>query len=116
MAPHVGQGVVQSGGLEQRQRALLIGEPLAVRERQIQELLLLGRQASIEAPLDRSLGDVEGLVVGGEGPWRAAKHVARHLIEQDAQRETTLRASPPKRSARRIAARADRSAKRSRIS
>jgi hypothetical protein len=67
-----------------------------VRERQIQELLLLGRQSPIEAPADGSLRDLESLAVGGVDPWRAAKHVARHLIEWDAQRETALRALLPR--------------------
>ena len=64
-------------------------------ERQIEELLALGGEIRIETAAERVLGDRQGLVVGGEGARVAAEHVARHLIEQDAEREAALRAALP---------------------
>src|SRR5688572_11175905 len=69
-------------------RAVLVVEVFAMLERQIEEkALLLVLEMEIEAAVDGPIGDEARLGVGGERTRRAAKHVARELIEAQQQRQ-----------------------------
>ena len=59
------------------------------------KILVLGRYPAVESSVDGTLGDRAGILIGGEGPRRAAEHIARHLIEQDGQCDATFGALLP---------------------
>src|SRR5690606_30927593 len=66
---------------------LLVGQVLAVLERQIEEDAPLGRKLEIEAAADRAARHRQGAGVAREGGRRVAEHVARELVEQDDERQ-----------------------------
>ena len=59
-------------------------------ERQEQEAALLVRHVLIVAALERAVGDLARARVGREGARIAAEHVARKLVEHDAERERAV--------------------------
>jgi len=75
-----------SGDRRQRQQevqpALLIGQRLAVFERQVEEHPPGRRHRLVEAAGERPVGRRQRQVVAGEGARCAAEDVARHLVEQ----------------------------------
>src|SRR6476646_4928560 len=73
--------VAESG--EQQKRAVLIGKILAVLERHVEELALLGRKLFLEALVDRAVRDRQRERIGRISVRVAAEHVARELVEQD---------------------------------
>ena len=76
------------------ERPLLVGTILRMHERQIEKGAHVGRGA-IEAVKDGAAGDRPRQRVCGEGARLPTEHVARKLVEQDQQRERTLRALLP---------------------
>src|SRR5690348_15826371 len=61
-----------------------------MRQRQIEELALCGREARIPAPIYRKTGKVPRQRIPGESLGLAAMDVARELVEQDHRREERL--------------------------
>jgi hypothetical protein len=90
MVLRVVASLIEACRAEQRHRPQLVGEPLAVHEWHVQKSLVAGRQAVVEPSTDRTLGDSNGLFVGGKRARPAAEHVAWHLVEQQAQGDRTL--------------------------
>ena len=77
--------------------SLLVGEVLRVGKRQHEKLLQLTRKFLIVASRKRGIGHFAGHRVGVVHARCAAKGVARELVEQDDQRERTLRSGLPSR-------------------
>ena len=69
-------------GVEECQRAALVGDVLAVMKRHIEEQPPGRRDQLVEAALERPVGGGARRRVGRIGARRAAKDVARHLVEQ----------------------------------
>jgi len=67
-----------------------------VHERQEEEAAQLIRHVLIVAALERAVGDLACERVGRIGARIAAKHVARELIEHDAERERAIRGRLPR--------------------
>ena len=65
----------------------LVGQQLAVLERQIGEHALHRQHAAVESGGNCVPRRLQGKWIGGESARRAAKHVARELIEQNDERE-----------------------------
>ena len=59
-------------------------------ERQVDEQPPVGRQALVEAALDRLPGDPAGSRIAGEGAAPVAPEVARQLVEQQQNRQAGL--------------------------
>ena len=81
--------------LEQGEGAALRGEIFRVLERQVGEAALDGRQQPVELPRDHAARRGERRGIARKRPRRAAKHVARELIEHDDERERSERRLPP---------------------
>src|SRR5262245_3740295 len=79
----------------QRQVAVLIGQRLAMLERQIEEHAIRKRVALIEAARDRLGRDLARPRVAEERLGLAAIDVAAELIEQDEQRQRAIRRGAP---------------------
>ncbi len=81
--------------LGERDRALLVGRIFGVRERQIEEAAQLRRHRPVVLALDRAVGNVHRHGVGPVGAPGAAEHVARELVEEQAQRQRAFRHELP---------------------
>ena len=79
------QTLLQAGLLMQPHRAFLVGQRLAVHERQVQELALDRRQGLIEATGDGPIRDRAGGGLGGEALRLAPEQIQRELIQDDDQ-------------------------------
>ena len=92
-------GVVELRGIAEvghrDARALLVGQILAVLERQVEKQTAVGRQARMETGGDGRYGNPAGRRVAGKGAGRAAPGVAGKLVEQDAQRHGAVRRASP---------------------
>jgi hypothetical protein len=73
----------------------LVGERLAVLERQVGEKLLRLRQRLVPAALEDHARRRERLGIRREGPRLAAEHVARKLVEYNDEREAAVRRVGP---------------------
>jgi len=82
---------------EQGNRAFLVGQRLAVLERQIDEQFLDSGQVLVPPIGERRFGQSACLRVAGEGLGFAAKEVARKLVEKDQQGEQALPVVSPGR-------------------
>src|SRR5262245_41028709 len=72
-------------------RAFLIRKAFAVLEGKIQKQALVLAETGLERAFDRRAGNGERDRIGGESARRAAKHVARKLVEQNHARYGPLR-------------------------
>ena len=73
--------VAERGG--EQQRAILVGEILAVLERHVEEAAFLWLELIIIFAIDGRLGDRQGNVIRRELLGFVTEHVAGKLIEQD---------------------------------
>ena len=81
--------------LVERDRALLVGEFLRMHEGQVEEATQRRIDGLVVPPLDRTIRDHHGGGVGAVGAPRAAEHVTRELVQQQAQRERAVRRQLP---------------------
>jgi hypothetical protein len=99
-APVAPQGTATVGvarqSVEQSDRAALVAEILAVVKRHIEEQPPGRRNDLIETSFECSVGDGASRGVGRVGAWRAAKDVARDLVEQQHQGQRALGQSFPR--------------------
>jgi hypothetical protein len=84
----------RQSGIEAHCR-LLIGEALAMLERQINEAAPNRRDRTIVASGDGPSGGFQGRCVGGVSSGRMAEEIARQLVQQQDQSEAGLRRVPP---------------------
>ena len=79
----------------QRTGTLLVFQHLAVLERQIDKQALHRQSVAVISALHRQFRRFERQRIGGEGVRRAAKHVARELVEhQDARKPLASAVEP----------------------
>ncbi len=77
---------------EERDRAFLVEQGLAVFEGQVGEPALPGREVLVAAGSDQLFRDAQRLRVTGKGARRAAENVAGELVEQqDARQQRFVR-------------------------
>lgn len=76
---------------EERDGTSLVLQVFAVHKRHVEEVPLEGRQFPVETLLYGFSGNVECFVVRRVGSGIAPEQVARELVQQDHQRQTTLR-------------------------
>src|SRR5579864_4271143 len=80
---------------EERDGAVLLRKQFTVLERHVQEPALERFERSVEFALDGILGRRQRAGIAGEGVGRAAKGVARELVEQHDARKTSGRRRAP---------------------
>src|SRR3546814_9822888 len=74
---------------------LLVLQFLAVLQRQIEEQALADGQRAVETLREGVARNGARVRVAGESAGRAAEDVARHLVEQQAERDAAARLTPP---------------------